>query len=276
MCGYLQTRNQDMKEAGLENTLNYVCAIQDIGKVKQYLKDVKKTVLNKKYSCFGTALNIACEDGNIEVVKALVEAGADLEIRNNGKNTPLLVALQYQNEEVARYLIDKGADVMVTGLHKMSALHFACNACSVQMVNILLEKGCDINQQDAYKRSVLCDAVNGSREVVELLIKKGIDKGYITPAFIHACRMNKVEIANLLVSQGADVESVYMRKSELLYDVCGFGNVEIVKFLLKQGVDFQTFKRKAWDAPEKESPLEFAIRCKQDEVVSIIQRFKKS
>ena len=45
-----------------------------------------------------------------DVIKPLIQAGADIQVADNDGNTALHYALQYGDQGVARYLIKKGAD----------------------------------------------------------------------------------------------------------------------------------------------------------------------
>jgi len=51
-----------------------------------------------------TAIHIACMQGELEIVKLLVEYGCDLSLKNDDRLTPLEVAKKYQREEVVNYL----------------------------------------------------------------------------------------------------------------------------------------------------------------------------
>ena len=58
-----------------------------------------------------TPLHFAAETGKDAVVKALIEAGADMNKANNEGVTPLSVAAQEGHETIVRLLIKAGADV---------------------------------------------------------------------------------------------------------------------------------------------------------------------
>lgn len=55
-----------------------------------------------------SALKIACANGHLEVVKLLVNNGAQIE---KDDFTPLMIASAYKHYEVVKYLLDKGAKV---------------------------------------------------------------------------------------------------------------------------------------------------------------------
>lgn len=75
-------------------------------------------------------------------------------------------------EQVVRLLIEKGADVNGCVAFRSSALHLASENGHEQIVRLLIEKGADINARDATyeKKSPLhYTSENGHKEVVQLL-----------------------------------------------------------------------------------------------------------
>jgi ankyrin repeat protein len=57
-----------------------------------------------------TALMLACGEGHLEVVKYLVEHGAKVNMKNNNNGTALMFASQEGNLEVVRFLVGRGAN----------------------------------------------------------------------------------------------------------------------------------------------------------------------
>ncbi|ORX65883.1 ankyrin, partial [Anaeromyces robustus] len=50
-------------------------------------------------------------DGNEDLVKYLIEHGADINKENEDGKTPLFWACESGNEDLVKYLIDLGADI---------------------------------------------------------------------------------------------------------------------------------------------------------------------
>jgi ankyrin repeat protein len=57
-----------------------------------------------------TPLHIAAQNGHLDLVKLLVEKGADVNLTNKKLNTALHMALSYDYIEVSEFLIQSGAD----------------------------------------------------------------------------------------------------------------------------------------------------------------------
>ncbi|KAJ5808389.1 hypothetical protein N7474_009658 [Penicillium riverlandense] len=79
--------------------------------------------------------------------RQLIDAGADLEIRNSYGMTPLLRAAMGDHVDVAKVLIEGGADMKAQ--HEwpegrgQTAIHLAASSGCGNMVELLLEKGVD-------------------------------------------------------------------------------------------------------------------------------------
>jgi ankyrin repeat protein len=57
----------------------------------------------------GSILILSIVQGNFELVKTLIERGADINAADEEGNTPLILSVVYNNADIAKYLIEKGA-----------------------------------------------------------------------------------------------------------------------------------------------------------------------
>ena len=87
----------------------YLASLQgDIAAVNKYIE--AGSDLNKKDQYGSTPLIIAATFGKTDVAKALIEAGADMNIGNNEQSTPLHIASLFGYTEIVKTLLDKGAN----------------------------------------------------------------------------------------------------------------------------------------------------------------------
>jgi ankyrin repeat protein len=74
--------------------------------------------VNETSSLRRSALGIACANGSIEVVDALLKKGADITVANNDGWTPRFVASVSGHIEVVRLILEKGADITVANKNR--------------------------------------------------------------------------------------------------------------------------------------------------------------
>lgn len=131
-----------------------------------------------------TPLSVASEAGFPDIVKLLLEKGADRDYcvthpgGPKGNGTPLILALRAGHLEIAQMLVAAGADVNAPGCayggDGTPAIHFAVR--DPQVTALLLSKGADPNSRVDYGMTPLMSAVaRGKPESVKLLLKAGAD-----------------------------------------------------------------------------------------------------
>ncbi|KAK4194345.1 ankyrin repeat-containing domain protein [Triangularia verruculosa] len=135
---------------------------------------------NERGGIFTTALMAACSRGHLEVVRSLLTAGATTEqIPDSHYDSPLMAACQHDETdvEVVKLLVDHGADVNIRGSFWQYPLHAACyRVIGQEVVLYLLEQGADINSVGGICGTALQAAVGGGdQELLETLLEKGAD-----------------------------------------------------------------------------------------------------
>jgi len=91
-----------------------------------------------------SALHVACRNDQAEVVRALLDHGADVNARNGNGWTALHYS--YRNETIASMLIDYGACVYEKDRFDSTALHFACYEDGIDdVVPVLIAGGSDVH-----------------------------------------------------------------------------------------------------------------------------------
>jgi membrane protease YdiL (CAAX protease family) len=96
---------------------------------------------NVKDSHGETPLIVATEQNQLQNMKLLISKGANINSRNNRGFTALRSAAEYNRLEAARFLIDSGADLNLTDNEEKTPLAAANQRGYVNLVNLLQQKG---------------------------------------------------------------------------------------------------------------------------------------
>ena len=89
-------------------------------------------------------LQAAVIQGNLEAVTQHIEAGTDLNAKDPmSGSTALISAITFDKTRIANALIDAGADLSVKNNDGATALHVAAFFCRVETVQKLLDAGAD-------------------------------------------------------------------------------------------------------------------------------------
>ena len=179
-----------------------------------------------------TPLNAAISKGYDEVVRSLLQAGADFEAGvEDGAGeipdgmSPLMLAAALGHATIVRMLIDAGVDVNrtlpISGtdsevyiLPEATALHFAVNHGQESSVRILIEAGAAVNQMLAVPPAVTESRYAGApplflaltlndndaaETIAGLLIDGGADANYVVPEVAAPDARSSVSGASMLM-----------------------------------------------------------------------------
>jgi len=166
-----------------------------------------------------TAFMLAAQAGDLESVKLLLEAGADVNESTPEYGSALVLAVVNGNEDVALYLLDNGADPNITDSYGMTPLHWAIQEGlarlygmpsrtdkfwiypqSVRLVKALLDKGADPDirmQRDLPPYDIHRFARSRNNDIPQVRFAG------VTP-ILFAAAIGDMELINLLLDAGAD------------------------------------------------------------------------
>ena len=169
--------------------------------------------LNVFNSSDDTPLMYATFKGDLKSMRALIEAGADLECRKQNGGTALICAAHNKLgcPEVVRLLLESGADVNACTNTGYNALLVASENGLNKIVQVLLVEGCSVNSADYREKTALSAAcMAGYDETVKLLIKSGANVNLAsadgTTPLMRAANRGKSKCAVSLLKAGADID----------------------------------------------------------------------
>jgi ankyrin repeat protein len=89
---------------------------------------------------------------------------------------PLTIAVANRHVEVVRVLLENGADVERTENFQQTALHFAASEGEIDICRLLLDFGAKVDSLNSWNASPLHEAaLLGHLSVVKLLVERGAD-----------------------------------------------------------------------------------------------------
>jgi len=163
--------------------LMIACLSNDLEEVDKILSNDPQTI-NKKNSTQWTALHIACRNSttwcSIELVRKLLNAGADPNLKNNEGWTPLHLAVCYSSTdsslETVTELLEEGAKPNLKDNDGSTPLHIAAyysnTNSSLETVIKLLEKGANTNLKDNDGLTPLHVAINCKCPLAVIVLTK--------------------------------------------------------------------------------------------------------
>lgn len=161
-----------------------------------------------------TAVCIAAEYDQPDIVKLLVDAGASLSLKSNNGSTPLHVA----TASTARVLLQyrKRLNIDEQNQYKMTPLHCAIEfSPGSELAKLLIDSGANLNLADQDGDTPLSLAAYAGRyDVVKMLLnEEDCSKGLVSPhakAAVHraAAWNQNLDIVKLLLENGADVNQI--------------------------------------------------------------------
>lgn len=207
---------------------------------------------NKRYKTAPhTPLTFACRETNLEVVKALLDLGLNVNIPNIDDDTPLMNAAFVGKEDICMELLGRpDIDINLKNAKGDTALNFACYSGLVEVGKILINKTTDISipNKKGYTALMWASMNEKSLELVKILVGEYNEKGYDAnnksignnefgnnTALILALNKSHEDIAlELLKLKGIDVNIMNNLQCSALIYAASMNLTRVVTELLKR------------------------------------------
>jgi ankyrin repeat protein len=211
-----------------------------------------------------TALVYAARQGELETVKVLVEAGAEVNQTTKYGWSPLLTATQNRNYKIAQYLLERGANPNIANNGGWTPLYIATDNRNIEggdypvpapdmdhldYINLLLAKGANPNARVCGVKSTPAQCVGDSTETRTIFTMQWLYEDGATP-FWRAAQSGDGTLMKLLLAKGADPKIATAHNVTPLAVASGIGwvegityewseaeNLEAVELCLELGID---------------------------------------
>ncbi|KAL3801144.1 hypothetical protein ACHAW5_011092 [Stephanodiscus triporus] len=204
-----------------------------------------------------TGVHVAAEEGHLECVNLLIEAGADVTVLDEEERTPLLLAVKGNYGEVASALVRAGADPNTPYVDEEGESHnLLMDSIIVENADfalLLIEHGADVYYMDDHKVTTLLQASHrGIANVTEALLNRhasspkageenwvdsASDEG-VTPLLAASSEGHVAIVKMLLSTGGADVNAKDKEGTNSLMAASARGHLEVIQLLIAtEGID---------------------------------------
>ncbi|CAH0046419.1 unnamed protein product [Clonostachys solani] len=179
----------------------------------------------------------ATRANNRNAVETLLQHGAS-------ENIPLPIAVELGCTEIVRVLLDNGADPEQIGQGGRPLLYGAVQAGNGPLVEELLWAGAhDDPATRAYCPALTAAASQGQHSLVQRLLTKGwspdgdgLDDEHLPPLHT-ALQYGFTSVATVLLKKGADVNMFDANGIPVVFYAAEFGNMDILEILKDRGAD---------------------------------------
>jgi len=190
---------------------------------------------------YSTELGRAVADDDIEKARELIANGADPNGKENdyGKITPVFIAVENGNLEMVKLLLDAGAKLSVKDEEKQTPLMRLDGDAGPELVELLVRHGMKVDAKDKEGNTALIIAAQGAKaEVLKALIDAGADankanKEGLTP-LMGAVMNGDVDAVRVLINAGAAINAKDA-ESRTALDMADEDEDEMQKLLAQYG-----------------------------------------
>jgi len=204
--------------------------------------------------------------GNPEMIRMLIDAGADVTYTTPDGRTLLISAAETNEPSVIELLLDAKLPVRAQDESGLTALHVAAKRGSPEIVRLFIEAGADIYaEHEKYRPKTPMDQAIFSANVaiVRMLLEAGYSPNYVASDghvplnSVLVCKINHrpmnhdtgeelsidefaqrlVDIAEMLFDVGAQLPANQFGSNSLLHSAAVAHSAEMIALLINEGAD---------------------------------------
>jgi ankyrin repeat protein len=219
-----------------------------------------------------TPLMLAIKNGSTEMVADLLQASANVNVLDRYQYSPFLMAVRYGYTDIVTALLKAGAqETLNKALHETFASPASKNEL-VKIQGLILDAGFKLERDEKDLELLLLKAVQESHApVAQFLLQHDVNvDADVEGVPLHVAAQNgDLQMAQLLVEQGANINAVTEQGKTALMFAVESGNIRLVKHLLDSGAKVETTDVNGLTA------LRMAKANFAENIVELLRRYKK-
>jgi serine/threonine-protein phosphatase 6 regulatory ankyrin repeat subunit B len=201
--------------------------------------------INENHSFYtrgASLLMTASGVGNTDIIRTIIDHGADINARDNDGDTALFYALTKQQTAAMELLITRGANVNTKGQSGNNLLHIAVVMNDYKSALLLLRAGAEVDLANDKGETPLMQAVAvGIDDLARLFIEYGADIDAKDDdgdsVLFYAASQGQAKTVKMLIEHGAKVNSVNNAGGAALMTAANRYFRDVVELLLEHGAD---------------------------------------
>lgn len=153
------------------------CSNNETQKAKDTASNNGKTQNNTPTNITTQELIKASFDGNLDLIREVVNREINIDDQDQSGRTPLMMAAFNGHSDLVQYLLENGADPNTVDRQGRTPLIFAASGPYAETVRLLLDNGAKPNKTDQKEKwsPLMWAAAEGNEEVVNVLLDNGAD-----------------------------------------------------------------------------------------------------
>jgi ankyrin repeat protein len=273
----------------------------DEKKINEFLTLVERKYASQVPSLVGlsnnggaSALHFAAINNNAEMVRWLIENGADVLQRNNENLTALDIAARNNDTDIMLEILQayskksmlgektttsqmqalttekfSNIDINAIDIYGKTVMHYALESGSVGAVRYLIEKGAILHTFDSKGKAYMRYAIeSGSVDMVRCLIDHGVEINsldiYGKTVMHYAVESGSVDMVRCLIEKGARLNTIDSKGIRPLHYAAASGSVDMVRCLIDHGVMINSIDSKGKKA------LNYAVRSDSFDLIDYL------
>ncbi|HLK59930.1 MAG TPA: ankyrin repeat domain-containing protein, partial [Chthonomonadaceae bacterium] len=186
-----------------------------------------------------TALCHAARAGQLEIARLLLQWGANTFARRFDGHTLLHLATSHGHNGMMELLLDHGMDVNITNDDGDTALHIAAEYGQKEVVHLLLQRGANIQAMNHAGETALWEPIFRTHPILNRPDYTHLDvitllrESGIRPTFREAIALGDVRVGLEWISGGADLNAPVWRDMTPLALACSHGQAAFARMLIE-------------------------------------------